>query len=119
MMVISNTAIRVIFYNVVRFVFFFLMIRRPPRSTRTATLFPYTTLFRSADHAPQRDPPEDARDPGRRGRSSDPKTAGRVVLPVAAAPPPSSRQGSLRGDLSGLDRRGVHSEGRPAGARLG
>src|SRR3546814_1369472 len=28
---------------------FFLMIRRPPRSTRTGTLFPYTTLFRSGD----------------------------------------------------------------------
>src|SRR3546814_12924789 len=28
---------------------FFLMIRRPPRSTRTDTLFPYTTLFRSHD----------------------------------------------------------------------
>src|SRR3546814_15533422 len=27
--------------------FFFLMIRRPPRATRTDTLFPYTTLFRS------------------------------------------------------------------------
>src|SRR3546814_12033712 len=27
--------------------FFFLMRRRPPRSTRTDTLFPYTTLFRS------------------------------------------------------------------------
>src|SRR3546814_17151367 len=32
--------------------FFFLMIRRPPRSTRTDTLFPYTTLFRS-DHVQQ------------------------------------------------------------------
>src|SRR3546814_13548421 len=33
---------------VVRFgVIFFLMIRLPPRSTRTDTLFPYTTLFRS------------------------------------------------------------------------
>src|SRR3546814_2888780 len=31
--------------------FFFLMIRRPPRSTRTDTLFPYTTLFRSRDGA--------------------------------------------------------------------
>src|SRR3546814_11398966 len=30
--------------------FFFLMIRRPPRSTRTDTLFPYTTLFRSDSH---------------------------------------------------------------------
>src|SRR3546814_14987430 len=29
------------------FCFFFLMIRPPPMSTRTATLFPYTTLFRS------------------------------------------------------------------------
>src|SRR3546814_14739357 len=29
------------------FFFFFLMIRRPPRSTRTDTLFPFTTLFRS------------------------------------------------------------------------
>src|SRR3546814_7337553 len=29
------------------YVFFFVMIRRPPRSTRTDTLFPYTTLFRS------------------------------------------------------------------------
>src|SRR3546814_12639338 len=28
----------------------FLMIRRPPRSTRTYTLFPYTTLFRSEGH---------------------------------------------------------------------
>src|SRR3546814_19455201 len=28
-------------------IFFVLMIRRPPRSTRTDTLFPYTTLFRS------------------------------------------------------------------------
>src|SRR3546814_8971022 len=33
--------------SVVVFCFFFLMIRRPPRSTRTDTLFPYTTLFRS------------------------------------------------------------------------
>src|SRR3546814_2394998 len=31
----------------VRVLCFFVMIRRPPRSTRTDTLFPYTTLFRS------------------------------------------------------------------------
>src|SRR3546814_2008433 len=31
------------------YVFFFLMLRRPPRSTRTDTLFPYTTLFRSRE----------------------------------------------------------------------
>src|SRR3546814_14041808 len=35
--------------------FFFLMIRRPPRSTRTDTLFPYTTLFRSSRAAKLRD----------------------------------------------------------------
>src|SRR3546814_18550037 len=34
------------------------MIRRPPRSTRTDTLFPYTTLFRS-EPAQRRLPPED------------------------------------------------------------
>src|SRR3546814_18886590 len=34
------------------FIFFFLMIRLPPRSTRTDTLFPYTTLFRSLDRKP-------------------------------------------------------------------
>src|SRR3546814_10569127 len=36
-------------------VFFFLMIRRPPRSTRTDTLFPYTTLFRSEHRLRNRD----------------------------------------------------------------
>src|SRR3546814_3736671 len=41
---------------------FFLMIRRPPRSTRTDTLFPYTTLFRSS-------PPRSASPPGRSARS--------------------------------------------------
>src|SRR3546814_14153161 len=33
--------------TLIRRFFFLLMIRRPPRSTRTDTLFPYTTLFRS------------------------------------------------------------------------
>src|SRR3546814_18572078 len=44
----------------VMFSFFFLMIRRPPRSTRTDTLFPYPTLFRS--YRP-RDPVGDRYDP--------------------------------------------------------
>src|SRR2546429_6436218 len=43
------------------FLFFFLMIRRPPRST----LFPYTTLFRSREHErPGRFDPEKARAAG-------------------------------------------------------
>src|SRR3546814_8568044 len=37
------------------------MIRRPPRSTRTDTLFPYTTLFRS-NYDPRKAPPRDRRD---------------------------------------------------------
>src|SRR3546814_7466985 len=68
------------------FVFFFLMIRRPPRSTRTDTLFPYTTLFRSdrrAGAAPRRGQPAPRRrqvraaryrragGPRRRGRSEE------------------------------------------------
>src|SRR3546814_4476326 len=39
---------RLLCVTVIFVFFFFLMIRRPPRSTRTDTLFPYTTLFRSA-----------------------------------------------------------------------
>src|SRR3546814_19118827 len=34
---------------------FFLMILRPPRSTRTDTLFPFTTLFRSLGFPPDKD----------------------------------------------------------------
>src|SRR3546814_11237277 len=37
----------VVLFDVMIVVLFFLMIRRPPRSTRTDTLVPYTTLFRS------------------------------------------------------------------------
>src|SRR3546814_20127728 len=40
------------------YIFFFLLIRRPPRATRTDTLFPYTTLFRSTGRID-----EDARRP--------------------------------------------------------
>src|SRR3546814_126236 len=49
-----------IYFFVFVFFFFFLIIRRPPRSTRTDTLVPYTTLFRSLygsqgqDHLRQR-----------------------------------------------------------------
>src|SRR3546814_6558293 len=50
--------------------FFFLMIRRPPRSTRTDTLFPYTTLFRSH----------------RRGRTSPPPPARRTRNRSAESP---------------------------------
>src|SRR6056297_2922180 len=53
--------------------FFFLMIRRPPRSTRTDTLFPYTTLFRSG---PGQDRSHGRRRGGRRrGRRSEEHTS--------------------------------------------
>src|SRR3546814_14316382 len=50
---------------------FFLMIRRPPRSTRTDTLFPYTPLFRSlgprGGHCGERHVPRTAPQPRVRG----------------------------------------------------
>src|SRR3546814_1897391 len=54
---------------------FLLKIRRPPRSTRTDTLFPYTTLFRS--HAPH----AARRDSGRRFRYHSGFAAARGVCP--------------------------------------
>src|SRR3546814_20701480 len=50
-------------------VIFFLMIRLPPRSTRTDTLFPYTTLFRSHAEEGQSRPRHDAEDLHRAGES--------------------------------------------------
>src|SRR3546814_14661079 len=66
------------------------MIRRPPRSTRTDTLFPYTTLFRSAV--------QEAHGRPRRLRpwcwAGDSGPAGRAAVPAARL---------LRGNLRGLD----------------
>src|SRR3546814_13721025 len=55
-------------------VFVFLRIRRPPRSTRTDTLFPYTTLFRSRKSIAPAAPcggHVDAVNPGGRRRAGD------------------------------------------------
>src|SRR3546814_20861114 len=92
---------------------FFLMLRRPPRSTRTDTLFPYTTLFRSdgarrplvqRDAAPRRHPRwtldllrhhrgDPYRTPPTRRRSpswlNDPSPRSSTRLPVSP-PSPSS-----------------------------
>src|SRR5687768_18075471 len=59
---------------VVYFIFFFLMIRRPPRST----LFPYTTLFRSPESAPESRPRDDPR------RACQRSDAGSGITPAAA-----------------------------------
>src|SRR3546814_2704425 len=82
-------------------IFFFLMIRRPPRSTRTDTLFPYTTLFRShPGHHPGAPVPE-ARDVqlhrpgGCRGRARAVARAagGHAVIPRAELPRDRHRRG--------------------------
>src|SRR3546814_3658980 len=53
------------------------MIRRPPRSTRTDTLFPYTTLFRSrVDHRELRNRPADRND--QEGQHRELRTAAAV-----------------------------------------
>src|SRR3546814_1789385 len=61
------------------------MIRRPPRSTRTDTLFPYTTLFRSGARASRTSPPRtfitSANSESRRPRAPDrasPRSAANV-----------------------------------------
>src|SRR3546814_14968574 len=51
LVIVTSVFMIVLLYLVLCLVFFFLMIRRPPRSTRTDTLFPYTTLFRSPGRA--------------------------------------------------------------------
>src|SRR3546814_19158698 len=91
--------------------FFFLMIRRPPRSTRTDTLFPYTTLFRSTiggriREEPLSDPPPDRKTRNRR------EAAG--FLHLLAVVPLDHLQGAVPrriavGLLSRSDRKSVES----------
>src|SRR3546814_17851697 len=82
---------------------FLLMIRRPPRSTRTATLFPYTALFRS----PRPCPHLHARPPRRAG-----------LLPRAWFCPLCARGGKLcRSPLGGHPFR--DGRARPAADRSG
>src|SRR3546814_7087983 len=65
--------------------FFFLMIRRPPRTTRTDTLLPYTTLFRSGQ----------AGDRGRRARVRARTPAARRLRPDPGASRGPARQPHL------------------------
>src|SRR3546814_4869942 len=64
------------------FFVFFLMIRRPPRSTRTDTLFPYTTLFRS------------------HGETLQPATSNAASLPGALCRGIAGEGGYCRGNAS-------------------
>src|SRR3546814_5630583 len=98
--------------------FFFLMIRRPPRSTRTDTLFPYTTLFRSryqqqyrrraqpvlppVDHDPLwRQPRCAARHGGRRGPAADQHRPGGPARCHRRPRPGIDQRGAI-GDLMGV-----------------
>src|SRR3546814_5250280 len=63
---------------------FFLMIPRPPRSTRTDTLFPYTTLFRAAAGRQ----PRDLRRVQHEGACRRHRPGGRRRLDVAGRPAP-------------------------------
>src|SRR3546814_11114732 len=82
--------------------FFFLMIRRPPRSTRTDTLFPYTTLFRSPEAAP----------PGAAGARPLHEQRLPVRFPDPRGEAPQRRGGDLRNPPGEPDgprrRRGLH-----------
>src|SRR3546814_11931984 len=64
------------------------MIRRPPRSTRTDTLFPYTTLFRSSrsERSPRRVPPRRHRqEPPQNGQASSDAGPGSCRLKLTKA----------------------------------
>src|SRR3546814_13949623 len=73
--------------------FFFLMIRRPPGSTRTDTLFPYTTLFRSD------------------GRGGQPGVAGRLSVQGGREHGGAAGRG-WRGAAGGRPHQGAASAGR-------
>src|SRR3546814_20711650 len=77
------------------------MIRRPPRSTRTDTLFPYTTLFRSR----KRSGPNGNRSRDRRGTPEQPGTQQRTRTRTANAnlrgAPAKSRRGNVRTPRAG------------------
>src|SRR3546814_10707528 len=108
---------------------FFLMIRRPPRSTRTDTLFPYTTLFRSSAHARRRNwrscrrappsPPWDGRAPGRDARTArTPKNGCRRCWPRkrgsrCAGDRPAPHPRASAGDGARSWRNPVHQVARP------
>src|SRR3546814_3843530 len=89
--------------NLIIGLFFFLIIRRPPSSTRTDTLFPYTTLSRSVDGAR-------TRPAGHPRRPHDHRRCDRHRL--HQKPPPRFRHGQSAGPdpESARDRRQLRSE---------
>src|SRR3546814_12971286 len=74
------------------------MLRRPPRSTRTDTLFPYTTLFRSLGR-------------GSSGRASTVSKAASISSPIRAIADRSASDASATAASAGIEGLGAH---RPA-----
>src|SRR3546814_10338198 len=72
---------------------FFLMIRRPPRSTRTDTLFPYPTLFRSTAHSAA-----SVRCRERSTGQADSRAARRPVAPTGRARGRGRRERAVRSE---------------------
>src|SRR3546814_10331536 len=96
------------------------MIRRPPRSTRTDTLFPYTTLFRSCD-----DPAPRARLAALIGYAQDRLArhgaiaSGSQILPLILGDDATTMRVAGALQANGLDVRGIRPPTVPAGtARL-
>src|SRR3546814_3219898 len=104
--------------------FFVLMIRHPPRSTRTDTLFPYTTLFRSTGKERCHDPDtldfgDCSRARGDNGPGHRPGAA--TARQLWRRPNPSPVRGAVRGGVArGAGRCGgavADDRGRQAGDR--
>src|SRR3546814_21036738 len=95
--------------SVMNYVVLFLMIRRPPRSTRTDTLFPYTTLFRSTLRG------DEGAHQGGRQLGAEPRRALRLLpalrdrRPAPGVLPPPGR---FRGGGGGAARRQPRGRGR-------
>src|SRR3989337_1949569 len=97
---------------------FFLMIRRPPRST----LFPYTTLFRSCLRRPGDRLPPPGGEGGRRACQAKKESApeedpGPIALTCRGVPRQEARRGDRRGEPSGAGAPGPHGRGPVGGAR--
>src|SRR3546814_13675298 len=105
-MVCNNNNVALGYMAILGVSFFILMMRRPPRSTRTDTLLPYTTLFLSqpARLQPRRRPVRPrAQSPQDRRRAAD--LPGRLLL---------VRQEPRPGRMGGRDRGGHRRAGSPA-----
>src|SRR3546814_4638030 len=101
------------------------MIRRPPRSTRTDTLFPYTTLFRSQEERRDREAqvvegrriaPVDAEQRRRRDAGIAVEAVEEVVV---LAHEVEEGDGDRQGDHDGVDALGAHRDEADEGAEEG